>query len=66
MDSIAAAAEQQSVASNEITESVGTILAGISESAAASEQASAAATDLSANANQLNGIVRQFKLERVG
>ena len=60
--SIAAAAEEQSAASNEIARSIERIRAVTGESSSGADQAAAAAADLSRSAEQLRGLVTRFKL----
>jgi len=64
IESIAAAAEEQSSASNEMSRNVEQINAVTSESTQSVEQASIAATQLSEKAEQLQTLVGRFKLSR--
>jgi methyl-accepting chemotaxis protein len=62
ISSIAAAAEQQSSASEQISHNVESILAVTNQSTQGASQAAAAATQLSTKAEQLQQLVGQFKL----
>lgn len=61
IQSIAAAAEQQSAASEEVAKNVESISAVTRQSSEATNQAAAAATQLSTKAEQLQALVSQFK-----
>jgi methyl-accepting chemotaxis protein len=62
VQSIAAAAEQQSAASEEISRTVESIDKLSGESARGVEQSAVAATQLSRKAEHLRGLVERFKL----
>ncbi len=63
IQSIAAAAEEQSAASEQVSRNVESINAVMKQSAEGAGQAAAAAAALSRNAEQLQGLVGQFKIE---
>jgi methyl-accepting chemotaxis protein len=61
--SIAAAAEQQSAAGEQVSRSIQGINLVTSETAVGAQQAAQAAADLSAKAESLRGLVSSFKLD---
>jgi len=63
IDMIAAAATEQTSASGEISQSVGQISQLAVENAQVAEEAVAALRDLASLANDLDGMIRQFRLE---
>jgi len=66
IDLIATAANEQTAASNEISESAGHISQLAGENTQASEEIASACQNLSTLANQLDGIIRQFRLDNNG
>ncbi len=62
IQSIAAAAEQQSIAANEIARRIETVNASSGQTAQGTEQAVAAASQLASRAEQLRGLVGRFSL----